>query len=178
VIVKVHTYHQAFKTTTFSEFMSSFPIPSEENEYLASHVRILRNSYRHWKKQEFVNPRLSDRDAARYVFYAPFAVLSHDASQDPIFNYANETALKLLGLTWVEMTTFPSRLSAERQNQGERQQLLDEVTAKGYIDGYQGVRIGRHGRKFAIENATVWNLLNSRGHYCGQAATFSHWNFL
>jgi hypothetical protein len=153
------------------------PIPSEENGFLADHVAILRNSYRHWTGLELVPPRMADLEAARYLFYAPFAVASHNADKDPLFNYANQTALSLFAMSWEEITAFPSRLSAERVNQEARERLLSEVAERGYVDKYRGVCIGRHGRRFEIEDAVIWNLLDARGAACGQAASFEHWNW-
>jgi hypothetical protein len=158
--------------------MTSLGQPSEENHYLAAHVAILRRSYRHWTRRSLLDPRMNDEDAARYLYAAPLVVVSHDASPDPKFNYANRTALSLFAMTWGELTALPSRMSVERDNQEERERLLAEVTANGYVDHYQGVRIGRHGRRFQIENATIWNLLDERGVYCGQAACFKHWTLL
>ncbi|HYE37594.1 MEKHLA domain-containing protein [Methylocaldum sp.] len=158
--------------------MTAFPKPSEENSFLADHVAILRNSYRHWTKRELVDPRMNDCEAARYLFSAPFVVLSHDTAKDPVFNYANQTAMTLFGMNWEELTAFPSRLSSEREDREERRRLLAEVTARGYIDDYRGIRIARHGRRFLIEHTTIWNLLDTRGVYCGQAASFAEWKFL
>lgn len=158
--------------------MSEFSKPSEENAFLADHIALLRTSYRHWTGRELVSPRMSDEEAARYLFHAPLAMVSHDAAKDPIFNYANRAALELFGMSWEELTVLPSRLSAEAVNQEERTRLLAEVSQRGYIEHYQGVRIGRHGRRFLIEDAVVWNLLNSSGVPCGQAAMFQHWKHL
>jgi hypothetical protein len=47
--------------------------------------------------------------------------------------------------------------------------------AQGYIDDYAGVRVSRTGRRFLIEGATVWNLIETDGRLVGQAATFSRW---
>jgi len=46
------------------------------------------------------------------------------------------------------------------------------------IDDYAGVRISKHGRRFMIEQATVWNLIDGHGKYCGQAAMFGVWRML
>jgi len=158
--------------------MNPLPEPSEENAYLSEHVAILRNSFRHWTRRELVMPRVSGEEASRYLFYAPFALVSHNTAKDPVFNYANRTALDLFGMSWNEFTTLPSRLSAEPVNQEERARLLAEVGARGFIDHYQGVRIARHGRRFLIEDAVVWNLLSPSGIHCGQAAMFHHWKHL
>ncbi|SMF93600.1 MEKHLA domain-containing protein [Methylomagnum ishizawai] len=154
------------------------PYPSEDNHYLAEHVALLRDSHRHWTGRPLLDPRLTHEEAARHLFAAPFVVVSHDTAPDPLFNYANQTALALFAMDWEEFTALPSRLSAERINQEARAELLARVAERGYIDDYQGVRIGRHGRRFLIEAATVWNLLDPRGVICGQAACFKHWKFL
>ena len=158
--------------------MNPLPKPSEDNGYLAEHVAILRNSYRHWTGRELVKPGMSDSEAGRYLFHAPFVVVSHDTAKDPLFNYANQTALDLFAMNWAEFTALPSRLSAESINQDERARLLGEVDVRGYIENYQGIRIGRHGRRFFIEDAIVWNLLSPSGTHYGQAALFEHWKFL
>jgi hypothetical protein len=80
-------------------------------------------------------------------------------------------------MDWAEFTQLPSKLSAEPVNQAERQRLLSEVTTKGYIDNYQGVRINKTGQRFLIKNAVVWNLVDETG-YQGQAACFADWKFL
>jgi hypothetical protein len=73
------------------------------------------------------------------------------------------------------MTALRSRLSAEHLNREERDGLLESVRTKGYASGYRGLRIAKSGRRFWIENVTVWNLINREGAYCGQAATYRQW---
>jgi hypothetical protein len=109
---------------------------------------------------------------------APFALVSHGTEADPIFNYGNLTALKLFGMSWAEFTALPSRYSAEQPNRAERERLLHEVKSNGFIDHYSGVRIAKGGGRFAIERATVWNVVDGEGRYQGQAATFAAWHFL
>ena len=95
-----------------------------------------------------------------------------------MFNYANQTALTLFGMTWEEMTTFPSRLSVEKTDRESRLKLLEEVTVHGCIEGYCGIRIGRHGRRFEIQGANIWNVRDALGKPYGQAASFKHWKWL
>ena len=72
-------------------------------------------------------------------------------------------------MDWESFTLLPSRMSAEPMEQAERQRLLDEVASQGFFDHYSGIRIGRHGRRFQIENAVIWNLLEaSTGAFKGQ----------
>ncbi len=155
--------------------MSSRPEPSQENQYLAEHIDLLRKSLRHYTSRDLVDAKLTGVDAAKEVFYAPFVVLSHDTAKDPIFTYANRIALEIFEMTWQEFTVLPSRQSAEALNQQKRAQVLETVAGKGFIDGYSGIRISKSGKRFLIENATLWNLVDNKGRYCGQAATFASW---
>ena len=93
-------------------------------------------------------------------------------------NYGNASALALWEMPWAELTRTPSRLTAEATNREERARLLAAVTARGFIDDYSGIRISKTGRRFRIAQATVWNLVMPDGKPCGQAAMFSHWEFL
>lgn len=112
---------------------------------------------------------------ARKVFEAPFVIVSHGTESDPILNYGNATALKLWEMSWDTFTRTPSRLTAEPPNRDERARLLAEVTARGFIDNYSGIRISKTGRRFRIERATVWNVADESGLHIGQAATFDRW---
>jgi hypothetical protein len=84
----------------------------------------------------------------------------------------------LFELSWEDFVHLPSRLSAEPVNQAERDRLLAEVTEKGYIDHYEGVRISSTGKRFLIKNAVVWNLMDKNQCHKGQAAWFDHWEYL
>ncbi|MEY4720198.1 MAG: hypothetical protein RL563_2816, partial [Pseudomonadota bacterium] len=77
-----------------------------------------------------------------------------------------------------ELIAMPSRYSAEPVNREERERLLAQVTQQGYIKDYAGVRIAGSGRRFLIEQAIVWNVIDNRAHFHGQAACFKHWQFL
>jgi hypothetical protein len=108
----------------------------------------------------------------RLLYEAPFVVLAHDKSEDPIFFYGNLKAQEVFEMPWSELICLPSRFSAEFVNQAARQHLLDEVALNGFIDNYSGTRISKTGRKFQIQNATVWNLINQDSQNIGQAASF------
>ncbi len=152
--------------------------PGEHNQYLQQHVARLLSSLTHWTGRNLIDPDFPPAEQARRLFYAPFALLSHDTAPDPLFNYANQTALTLFGLTWEELINLPSRLSAEPIHQAERKRLLETVARQGYIDDYRGIRVAKSGRRFVIEQATVWNLLDEKNAPCGQAAMFNQWRFL
>jgi len=156
----------------------SWPEPSESNEYLACHIKLLRSSLRRWTGRDMVDPALNGAEAAKEVSYSPIAVVSHGTEADPVFNYGNRAALELFEMTWDEFTRLPSRQSAESVSQEGRNRLLAEVAENGFIDHYSGVRISKSGRRFIFESAIVWNILDERGVHHGQAAMFKHWLYL
>jgi hypothetical protein len=135
----------------------------------ASHARIVGRPL-----LELCDDEPSD-ELARRLYRAPFALLAHDAGADPRFTYANLAAQHLFERTWAEMVGLPSRLSAETPAQEERERLLRQVAEHGYVDYYAGVRISKSGRRFRIDRATVWNVVDASGERLGQAACFSAW---
>ena len=141
----------------------------------AAHARLLCDSYRRWTGRRLITDDVEDRVLALRLFSAPFALVSHGLQDDPIFDYGNATALRLFEMDWNSFTRLPSRLSAQAPNREERAELLARVTAQGFIDDYRGVRIAASGRRFVIDGATVWNLVDAAGRYRGQAARFDRW---
>jgi hypothetical protein len=112
------------------------------------------------------------------LWLAPMAILAHGTEADPLFFYGNATALAVFELSADALLRTPSRLSAEAPDRAERARLLDQVSRRGFIDDYAGVRVSATGRRFRIEQATVWNLIDAAGHVHGQAAAFSRWTRL
>lgn len=139
--------------------------------------RIVR-SHLHFTGRRLLDVDVHGIDLARVLYEAPAVVVSHGTEPDPVLNYGNATALSLWSMGWEEFTRTPSRFTAEAPNREERARLLAAVTARGHIDDYSGVRITRDGRRFRIARATVWNLVTESGEPCGQAATFSRWEWL
>jgi hypothetical protein len=151
---------------------------TNEQSFLREQTRCIARSLKHWTGRELLAGDFPPTELAENVFHAPFVLVSHGTETDPVLNYGNATALKLWEMSWDELTRTPSRLTAEAPNREERARLLAAVTANGFIDDYSGIRISKSGRRFRIAQATVWNLRDERGVYCGQAAMFSHWEFL
>ena len=112
--------------------MAFWPEPSAENQFLVSHVTRLLRSYRQLVGRDLIDPTLPPNEQARQLYFAPYAVVSHNVAEEPIFNYGNRTALQLFAMTWEEFTRLPSRLSAEPLHQPERARLFEQVRAKGY----------------------------------------------
>lgn len=152
-------------------------LPTRKNRFLFEHARLLLLSYENLTGRQLI-PSSDGAESARDLFHAPFFVASHNLESDPILTYGNETALRLFELPWQKFTNTPSRFTAEAPERDERKRLLDTVARQGYIDDYSGIRISSTGRRFEIQNATVWNLIDEKGVKVGQAATFSEWVYL
>jgi hypothetical protein len=114
----------------------------------------------------------NDSDLRTAIWEAPFAIVAHGTEADPIFFYGNDYALRCFEMTFEAFACLPSRLSAEPLLQDAREQVLRNVMACGYIDGYSGIRITSSGKRFRIADCTLWNLLDERGACHGQAAVF------
>ena len=144
---------------------------------LKIHLQRLVNSFRHFSGRDFI-ALPPNTDLVHFLHEAPFALVSHGTEADPIFNYANKTAQRLWEMDWDEFTSTPSRLSAEPMRREEREQLLHQVAQFGFAENYEGIRISKTGKRFWIRNTTVWNVLDEQGHYIGQAASYSKWDFI
>ncbi len=152
--------------------------PPWDNEAMHRHARRLADSHRRWTGRDLLPSEADARELARKLFTAPFVLVSHGTEADPVLNYGNATALGLWEMSWEQLTSTPSRFTAEVPNREERARLLAEVTQNGFIANYAGVRISHTGRRFRIAQATVWNLIAEDGSPAGQAATFGQWEFL
>lgn len=120
----------------------------------------------------------AEGDVAEALWSAPRAIVAHGTEADPVFFFGNLMALDRFEIDADAFAAMPSRLSAEAMLRDERQALLDRVARDGFIDDYAGVRISATGRRFRIEAATVWNLVDAAGRLHGQAATFDRWTEL
>jgi PAS domain-containing protein len=145
---------------------------SADPKTVASFFALLTESYARLVGTPLLPP---GRDATWLYREAPFVVLAHGPDSDPHFIYANKAAQDCFGYSWEEFLALPSRLSAETQDQGERQRLLDQVQRDGFMSGYRGVRVAKSGRRFIIADGVVWELIDKQGTRHGQAATFSSW---
>lgn len=151
------------------------PEPAPENAYLDAFVHQVAQSHLHWTGRPLWPEPIPPGQEGDRAYHAPFVLLAHDTESDPRLIYGNLAAQKLFEFSWAELCGMPSRFTAEAPERSERQRLLDTVARQGYIDDYSGIRISRTGKRFRIERATVWNLLDEAGRARGQAALFSRW---
>jgi hypothetical protein len=137
---------------------------------------LLTSSYSRLAGDSLIPSEHDDQNAAHWLYEAaPFCVLAHNTAIEPIFIYGNKMAQACFEYSWDELTSLRSSLSAEAVNREERRDLLDLVEQNGFATGYRGLRIAKSGRRFWIEDVTVWQLVDAQGVLRGQAAIYRHW---
>lgn len=149
-----------------------------DRRFDTAHAGLLRSSYHRWTGRSLLPASTAEQDLAQALFDADFALVSHGIEADPVFNYGNAIALRLFEMDWAAFTQLPSRLSAEPISQAARDALMEKVMAQGFVDDYRGTRVSASGRRFVIEQATIWNLVDDEDHYHGQAAKFDYWTYV
>ncbi|MDP3092595.1 MAG: MEKHLA domain-containing protein [Nitrospira sp.] len=148
------------------------------HRFLVTWSQLLLDSFRRWTGRDLLIRTGTPDAQAQALFAAPFVVVSHDTQTDPMLNYGNRQALDLWELSWAQLTSTPSRLTAEAMNRDERARMLAAAERQGYYSGYRGIRISSTGKRFLVEDATVWNVVDDRGIRAGQAATFARWTMM
>ncbi len=148
--------------------------PSEANGFHEGHAALLQASHLHLLGRPLVEVP-AGAALGRCLYEADFVLLSHGPEPDPLFSYANRAAQALFGYPWEAFIGLPSRLSAEPAARAAREALFRRVAEHGFIDDYAGVRVGRAGQRFMIQQAVVWNLHDARQALRGQAACFRDW---
>ena len=139
---------------------------------------IMLDSFRRFLGRELMERSGDPLLDAKRLYEVPFIVLAHENGEDPLLTYANKAAQELMEFDWETMLTIPSRLTAEPIHRQERANLLARTKEKNFTGNYQGIRVSLNGRKFQIEGATTWNLVDLKGKPSGQAATFTQWEYL
>jgi MEKHLA domain len=145
---------------------SARPVTGHDGQF----ADLLAQSYAKVVGASLVPEGLTDTAAADWLYEAPFGLLAHDTSADPLFVYANLTAQRWFEYPWDEFVGLPSRLSAEGDDRETRRVFMDSVRRQGYADEYRGLRVAKSGRHFWIEETTVWNLVSATSGTLGQAA--------
>lgn len=140
-----------------------------------AHALLLLDSYARLLGHDLIARTGTGVDQAARLFAAKFVVVSHGVEADPVLNYGNRAALSLWEMDFATLTRTPSRLTAEPVHRDERARLLARTLRDGFVDDYAGVRISGTGKRFRIERATVWNVIDAGGVHRGQAATFADW---
>jgi hypothetical protein len=150
--------------------VSGEPVPLQYRAPAASsRIALIADSFEDLLGRPLV---LAGDDVIAALWDLPCAVVAHGTEVDPLFFFGNRAALAAFESDVTRFVGMPSRLSAEAPLRDERQRLLERVSRDGFIDDYFGVRISATGRRFRIDRAVVWNLVDGQGVRHGQAATF------
>ncbi|OED47928.1 hypothetical protein AB838_15090 [Rhodobacteraceae bacterium (ex Bugula neritina AB1)] len=147
--------------------------PNCRNDFRADHAGLMMTSFARLLERPLVDPA-----TAEALYHAPFPVLSHSIDADPVLTYGNLAAQALWEMGWEQLTSMPSRLTAEPAHRSQRDAMFAEMRAKGFISNYAGVRISATGTRFEIRGAVIWPLLGAAGEKLGEAATFREYAFL
>lgn len=132
---------------------------------------LLCSSYRQLLGKPLIAEAQGETDPGFWLYHdAPYAVLAQNACADPAFVYANITAQRYFEYSWEEFSGLPSRLSASSGDREARDRLMAGVLRDGYVEGYRGLRESKSGRRFWIDDVTIWNLSGTDGDIQGQAA--------
>jgi hypothetical protein len=131
--------------------------PSPDNEFQSAHAALLMASF-----EAATGRALLPGADARRLYHAPF----------PVLTYGNLAAQALWEMDWAQLTSMPSRLTAEPGHRGQRDAMFAQMREKGCIENYAGVRISATGKRFEIREAVIWRLVDADGVLRGEAATF------
>lgn len=112
------------------------------------------------------------------MWEAPRAIAAYGIGLEPRFFYGNRVMLELLGMTANEFIGTISRHQAEPVLREERERMIDGLAQHDIVDVYAVVGIAANGRRFAISNAQIWNLIDRKGARHGLGTTFADWQFL
>lgn len=151
--------------------------PDQVDPWREAHLQRLLDSYLRLTG----NPLLAidpQHPLTPQLWQAPLVVVSHGTEPDPVLNYGNRLALQRWKLPWQQFVVTPSRQTAETGLQQARAELMRQVTERGFIQDYSGIRIAADGQRFRMLGATVWNICDAAGVYHGQAACFARWEDL
>lgn len=164
-------------SNNLSELNSESSLPIWKQPEIIRWSQIMAHSYRQLLGENLIESDTPEH-LSKALFHAPFVLVSHGTQADPIFNYANQTAQQLWGISWDEFIQTPSASVTQPDEMADRASMLKQAAAQGYIDNYQGTRIAKSDKKFLIKQVRLWNLQNEKGDRCGQAATFPSWQWL
>ena len=151
--------------------------PPSDKRWIIEQSQIIVRSYARWFGRSLVTAQ-SEKEQALELFHLASVIASTDTHEDPVLNYGNQTALTLWELPWEKFTQTPGRHTAEPMEREARARFLEEVRENGFVENYQGVRISGSGRRFKIQSAAVWNLMDDKARFCGQAVMFKEWAYI
>jgi MEKHLA domain len=135
--------------TTLYQPTYTGPSPLWYTDEMVKHAsHLMRSYFEVTGGQELVPMKILEKDpteAAKLLFFLPDRVVVSHGTQSvpdgPVLNYGNSAALKRWGASWEELTSMPSKYTAETVEQSARAEFMRKVLADGVVENYSGVRI-------------------------------------
>jgi hypothetical protein len=153
--------------------------PSEDNDYQAAFIaRVVESFARVTGKSLVEEARLTPGALGRSAYFAEFALLCHRGDAQVILNYGNAFSLALWECDWDTFVSTPSGETAPDEAAGARDLLMQQVSRDSFVAGYSGPRVSRTGRRFLIQDVTVWRLIDATGDSFGVGAYFRQYRYL
>jgi hypothetical protein len=109
---------------------------------------------------------------------APRAIVAYGNEPEPRLFYANRIAIELLAVDANELIGTIANNLVEPVLREERSRLIGGLEQHDIVDVYAVVGVAANGRRFAISNAQVWNIVDRHGGRHGLGTTFAAWQFL
>lgn len=131
------------------------------------------DSYSRHVGRELVERSGDAAEDARQLFDLPLAVLAHDAAPRPLLDWANLAAARAFDATPETLLGVPSADTAPADAVADRRALFEVLAAHGCVVGYSGVRVSLTGRRFVIDDVTVFEITDAAGRPAGHAAVIA-----
>lgn len=133
-------------------------------------AREILDSYQRLLGRELIDRSGDAAEDARRLFDLPLAVLAHDIAPQPLLDWANQAAARAFDATPESLLGRPSATTAPADAVADRGKLFEALARDGFVTGYSGVRVSLTGRRFIIDDVTVFEVTDAAGRPAGHAA--------
>jgi PAS domain-containing protein len=131
---------------------------------------LVLESFRRLLGRELITRSGNAAEDARRLFDLPIAVLAHDTSPAPLLDWANQAAARAFEATPESLLGRPSAATAPADALADRGKLFEALARDNFVIGYSGVRVSLTGRRFIIDDVTVFEVTDAAGRPAGHAA--------
>lgn len=147
--------------------------PDVGNGFQRNHMNLMRNNLVRAGGVDIFNFSKAGVEAAERMFHAPFALFSYGNEEEPIYNYANLTALKLFDISWEDLTQTRIQDSFEAEEWKKHLGIMNQVQEKGALPNYCSSRKIKTGKSFHFKKGIIWSLKDEYLTHTGQAVVFT-----
>ncbi|KRA82940.1 MEKHLA domain-containing protein [Altererythrobacter sp. Root672] len=157
-------------------------MPVEDNERIAmqvsagSRLPLIAESFARIAGKPLVDPASGGIEEAMWL--APRVIMAQGIDAVPRIFYANRLALDLYEMTASAFIGMPSHLCAEPIRRAELLRMFARLDKDDWIEGFNGVRVASSGRRFKVDTALTWNVIDEHGTRVAQAASYAEWEYI